>query len=246
MPFRRFFLSGPPVDSKAVLRGDEAHHLAHVLRAEAGSVVELIDGSGRVWLGTVHEVGGDYVELEKVEPVVQGYAAAPHIALIQSLCRADKLEWILQKTTELGISEIYLLKATRSVTRIPEVRVENRMHRWQRIILAAAKQSRRNTLPVLHPPAQADTICVAAKADLKLVFSESEPTSSLKRILRESAVNSAVFSIGPEGGWTVEEEEFFLRAGFRPASLGAAILRTETAAIVATALLKYELEKLVF
>jgi 16S rRNA (uracil1498-N3)-methyltransferase len=239
---RRFFLSTPPADSKAVLRGNEAHHLVHVLRAEPGSIVELIDGSGRVWRGTVREIVGDSVELERIEVVVQGHSVTPQIGLIQSLCRADRLEWILQKTTELGISEIYLLEAVRSVIKIPEERIEGKMHRWQKIILAAAKQCRRNTLPVLHPPAHADTICKAVTADLKLVLSESKPDSSLKRILRESALNSVVFSIGPEGGWTAQEKESFLRAGFRPASLGSNILRTETAAIVATALLKYELE----
>jgi 16S rRNA (uracil1498-N3)-methyltransferase len=243
MSHRRFLLSTPPADSKAVLRGDEAHHLVHVLRAEPGSIVDLIDGSGRVWRGTLREIAGDHVELERIELVVQGHSVAPQIGLIQSLCRADKLEWILQKTTELGISEIYLLEAVRCVIKIPEDRIESKMHRWQKIILAATKQSRRNTLPVLHPPAHSGTICNAVKADLKLIFSESEPGSSLKPILRESALNSVVFSIGPEGGWAAEEEEFFLRAGFRPASLGSTILRTETAAIVATALLKYELEK---
>ena len=148
-----------------------------------------------------------------------------------------------KRRLSLESAEIYLLEAVRSVIRIPEERIESKMHRWQRIILAATKQSRRNTLPVLHPPAHPDTICNAVKADLKLVFSESEPDSSLKRVLRESALNSVVFSIGPEGGWAAEEEESFLRAGFRRASLGSTILRTETAAIVATALLKYELEK---
>ncbi len=241
MSSRRFFLSEPPADSNAVLVGEEAHHLAHVLRAEPGRIVELIDGSGKAWRGVVRQVFADRVVLEKLE-LLQGDSLSVRVGLVQSLCKADKLEWILQKTTELGASDIYLLEADRSVMKVAKDKIENKMDRWQKIILAAAKQSRRSILPVLHPPAKAAAVSEAAQADLRIILSENERSSTLKNILRESGWKSAVFCIGPEGGWTNREEEIFSKAGFRPASLGSAILRTETAAIVATALLKYELE----
>jgi 16S rRNA (uracil1498-N3)-methyltransferase len=242
MSSRRFLLSTPPVDSKAVLAGEEAHHLAHVLRAQPGRVVELIDGSGRVWQGIVDHIDTDRVSLESVKLLPPENAPETRISLIQSLCKAEKLEWILQKATELGIPEIYLLEAERSVLRIPKEKIAARIERWQKIALAATKQSRRSNVPVLHLPARPAALIGLIRADLKIILSENERCSTLKSILRESSWKSAALCIGPEGGWTSREEEAFIQAGFRPAGLGSAILRTETAAIVAMAILKYELE----
>lgn len=241
MSFRRFFLSSPPTGSSAFLTGEEAHHLAHVLRAEPGRVVELIDGSGKAWRGIVSQIFADRVELQKLE-LLQDKSSSVRIGLIQSLCKADKLEWILQKATELGASDIYLLEADRSVMKVAKDKIETKMDRWQKIVLAAAKQSRRSVLPVLHPPAKAAVVSEIAQVELGIILSENERSFTLKSILRESGVKSAVFCIGPEGGWTHREEEIFAKAGFRSASLGPTILRTETAAIVAIALLRYELE----
>jgi 16S rRNA (uracil1498-N3)-methyltransferase len=244
MSSRRFFLSAPPEDGKAILIGEEAHHLTHVLRANPGRAVELIDGSGRIWNGIVGSVEGDRVLLENIELLSSKAAPAKPVSLIQSLCKLEKLEWILQKTTELGVSEIYLLQAERSILRIPKERIETRMERWRKIALAASKQSRRSTVPTVHLPGKPAELSRLVHAELRLLFSENEQGSPLKNILRESAWHSASVCIGPEGGWTPREERIFGDAGFRCASLGTAILRTETAAIVATAILKYELDQL--
>lgn len=242
MSSRRFFLSSPPADNRAVLQGEEAYHLARVLRAESGRVVELIDGSGKVWSATIAAVSTDEVKLEGVQLLPQGAAPPLHIGLIQSLCKADKLEWILQKSTELGVSEIFLLEAERSIVKAPKERVATKLDRWRKIIQAAVKQSRRGAVPVLYGPQPLTPLCQQVRADLKLVLSENEQDSSLKSLLRDSRATSAVFCIGPEGGWTEREEGAFQRFGFRPASLGRNILRTETAALVAAAILRYELE----
>lgn len=242
MSSRRFYLSAPPDGAKAVLAGEEAHHLTHVLRAEPGREVELIDGSGKVWRGIVFRIAEGQVELDEVELISRGESAGARIGLVQSLCKADRLEWVLQKTTELGVEQIHLLEAERSVVRIAADKLESKMERWRKILLAAAKQSRRATVPLLHPPARPASLCDRLPAGLKLILSESARDLSLKHVLRESRWSSAVFCIGPEGGWTAREQECFSGAGFRPVSLGPQILRTETAAIVATAILKYELD----
>jgi len=242
MSSRRFLLLEPPSNGRATLRGSEAHHLRNVLRAEPGRAVELIDGSGRIWQAVVGQCSAAVVELTEVE-LLETASAAPHLGLIQSLCKADKLEWILEKCTELGIDEIYLLEAARSVVRVPKERLEAKMERWQRIILGAVKQSRRGTLPMLYPPSSLQVLCRNLAPGLKLLLSESKDVPSLKSILRSSTWTHAIICIGPEGGWTGQEHQELVQSGFQPASLGPQILRTETAALVVTALLKYEQEE---
>jgi 16S rRNA (uracil1498-N3)-methyltransferase len=241
MSSRRFLLSEPPSEGRAVLRGSEAHHLRNVLRAKPGRVVELMDGSGCVWRAVVGQCSESGVDLFEVE-LLETTSAAAQLGLIQSLCRADKLEWVLEKCTEIGIDDIYLLEAARSIVRIPRERLDTKMNRWQKIIVAAAKQSRRSTLPVLHPPSSLSLLCGELPPGLKILLSENEHDSSLKSILRSASWQRAIFCIGPEGGWTEAEHRELVGSGFQPASLGSQILRTETAALVVAAILKYERE----
>jgi len=243
MSSRRFLLSEPPSEGRAALRGSEAHHLRNVLRAEPGRIVELIDGSGRVWRAVVNKCEESSVDLCKVE-LLETPAATARLGLIQSLCKADRLEWILEKCTEIGIDDIYLLEAARSIARIPRERFDSKMSRWEKIILAAAKQSRRSTLPVLHPPSSLSFLCRELPPGLKILLSENQRATGLRSILRSATWQHAVFCIGPEGGWTEAEHRELVGSGFRPASLGHQILRTETAALVAAAILKYEREEL--
>ena len=241
MNHRRFFLSQPPEGNEATLSGEEAHHLIHVLRAKAGESIELINGSGAVWRGEIAEVRHDSVEIANLTLLPQDQAPLPNIILIQSLCKTEKLEWIFQKTTELGVAEIFLLNASRSVLRIPRDKTQNKLERWSKIILAAAKQSRRRTIPRLHAPADCMEICQSLQADLKLILSEDEKEVSLKQRLTRARCGSVAFSIGPEGGWTPQEQETFGRHHFESVTLGSNILRAETAAIVVAAILRYEL-----
>ena len=239
MSSRRFLLSEPPSEGRARLRGSEAHHLRNVLRAEPGRIVELLDGSGRVWRAVVEQCAESGVDLCKVE-LLDTPSAAARLGLVQSLCKADKLEWILEKCTEIGMDDIYLLEASRSIVRIPKERLDAKMSRWRKIMLAAAKQSRRSTLPVLHPPSALRLLCRALPSGLKILLSENERGTTLRSLLRAAPWQDAIFCIGPEGGWTEAEEQELVGSGFQPASLGHQILRTETAALVVAAILKYE------
>lgn len=239
---RRFFVSLAPRAGQATVSGEEAHHLIHVLRSQIGDSIELIDGSGNAWRGQVAEIDSASVTIRDLVELPRSDASATRLILVQSLCKSDKLEWILQKTTELGISEICLLAADRSVLKIPKEKVQAKLERWNKIILSAAKQCRRSTLPRLHPPDKCAAICQSMTADLRLLLSEDEKQSSLKTLLRQSSPRSVAFWVGPEGGWTTAESEVFSRSGVQPVTLGSNILRTETAAIVTTAILRYELE----
>ena len=241
MAVRRFLLATPPSGAFALLEDREAHHLIHVLRAEVGAGVELIDGNGRLWSARVGTISQDRVEL--VEVVLLSESAEPGIrlTLIQALCKSDRLAWVLQKATELEVSEIYLVQSRRSVVRISKNRQHSKLERWRTILTNAAKQSRRTTIPILHPPLECREVCEAVGSDLKLFLQSSPQAMPLKSLLRGKSWPSVAFAVGPEGGWTSEESEIFLHSGFQSVRLGDSTLRTETAATVATALLRYEL-----
>jgi len=243
MPIRRFFLSTLPNGTSAVLGGTEAHHLIHVLRVKTGSSIEMIDGAGGLWSGKVGQILPDKVYIVDVVLLSQDTQVEVPIILIQAICKSDRLTWILQKITELGIAEIYLINAQRSVVKLTEQRVEAKLIRWRTILTNAAKQSRHTTLPKLHPPLDCQQFCQTFCSDLKLILNNSLPTSNLRPVLLGGVWRSVAFSIGPEGGWTDEECATFLHHGFQSVSLGTNTLRTETAAIVTAALLKHELSQ---
>ena len=241
MPVRRFVLDAPPSGGVAMLEGREAHHLIHVLRAAVGTSVELIDGSGGLWSARVGEIVGNRVRLVEVSLLAETVEPDVRLTLIQALCKSDRLTWILQKATELEVSEIYLVQGNRSVVRISQDRRRAKLDRWRTILANAAKQCRRSTIPILHPPLACREVCETVESDLKLLLQASPRAMPLKKLLRGKPWPSVAFAVGPEGGWTDGECETFLHSGFQPVRLGHSILRTETAATVAAALLRYEL-----
>lgn len=241
MPARRFVLDTPPSGTLAVLEEREAHHLIHVLRAEVGTEVELIDGRGRLWSARVGQISGNRVHLVEVSQLAETVDPKVRLTLVQALCKSDRLTWILQKATELEVSEIYLVQGRRSVVRISQDRSRAKLERWRTILVNAAKQCRRSTIPILHPPLECREVCEAVGSDLKLLLQASPQAVPLKRLVRGKFWPSVAFAVGPEGGWTDGECEAFLRNGFQAVQLGRSTLRTETAATVATALLRYEL-----
>ena len=224
-----------------MLEGREAHHLIHVLRAEVGTSVELIDGRGFLWSARVGEKLGNRVRLVEVSLLSETAGPRVRLTLIQALCKSDRLSWILQKATELEVSEIYLVQGRRSVVRISQDRTRAKLERWRTILVNAAKQCRRPTIPKLYPPLECREVCETVESDLKLLLQASSRAVSLKKLLRGKCWPSVAFAVGPEGGWTEEECQTFLDSGFQSIQLGNSTLRTETAATVAAALLRYEL-----
>ena len=224
-----------------MLEEREAHHLIHVLRAEVGMSVELIDGRGRLWSARVGEISENRVRLVEVSLLSEAAEPEVRLTLVQALCKSDRLTWILQKATELEVSEIHLVQGRRSVVRISPDRRRAKLERWRTILVNAAKQCRRSAIPALYPPLECREVCEAVESDLKLLLQASPRAVPLKRLLRGKSWPSVAFAVGPEGGWTGEECETFLQSGFQAVRLGHSTLRTETAATVAAALLRYEL-----
>jgi 16S rRNA (uracil1498-N3)-methyltransferase len=234
---RRFFVEKFD-GQRALILGDRAHHLGVVLRAQAGQLYELSDGV-RVFLGRIEKVARDAVEFTLLEELP---AQEPrlHVILLLSVVKFDAFEWAIEKATELGVAEIMPLAAARSEKALVAA-AEKRSERWRKIVLEAAQQSRRVRLPVLHPVARPETAFATRMDKLGIFLSERAEAPSLRTILRDRAASDAILAIGPEGGWTEEERDVALQAGFHEASLGRLILRTETAVIAALSSLSYAL-----
>lgn len=234
---RRFFVDRFEGNA-TVLRGEAAHHLGRVLRARPGQLYELSDGQA-VRLGRIARVGRDAVEFTLLEPVPVR-SPSLHTTLLLAIVKFDRFEWSLEKATELGVGEIVPLAAARSEKALIAAAAK-RAQRWQKILLESAQQSRRLRRPVLRAAARPQDAFREEKAVVKIVLSERPDAPTLREALEAKRATSAELAIGPEGGWTDDELAAACAAGFTEASLGANILRTETAVVAALAILNYAL-----
>jgi 16S rRNA (uracil1498-N3)-methyltransferase len=234
---RRFFVEKFD-GQRALVAGDRAHHLGVVLRAQAGQLYELSDGV-RVCLGRIEKVARDSVEFALLEEL-SAEELRLQVTLLLSVVKFDAVEWAIEKATELGVMEIVPVAARRSEKALVAA-AEKRSERWRKIVLEAAQQSRRVRLPVVHPVVRPEVAFAARAERLGIFLSERAEAPALRVVLRDRAASQAVLAIGPEGGWTDEERDLAMKAGFHEASLGRLILRTETAVIAALASLSYAL-----
>jgi 16S rRNA (uracil1498-N3)-methyltransferase len=237
---RRFFVERF-ADGRAVLCGDAALHLARVLRAEPGQLYELTDGA-ELWLGRIDRVSRGEVNFSLIE---QFPAAKPglDIQLLLAVIKFDRLEWCLEKASELGAAGIVLVAAQRSDKGLLQAAAK-RSARWQKILTESAQQSRRLRPASLAAPRPSAEAFAGAAPGLKILLSEKDGAPKLSQVIsqaREPHPSSVTIAIGPEGGWTEEEIVAAKESGFLDASLGAGILRTETAVIAALANIQYAL-----
>lgn len=208
---------------------DQAHHLRDVLRLEPGTIVELFDSSGNVGCGPL-EVGDDGLDVE-LASFTRASASALRLVIASAVPKGDRADWLVEKLSELGVAEWQPLAAERSVV-LPTGR--GKADRWTRIAVESAKQSRRagvmsigNLVSVEHAMASRDGMMLVAS---------TAPGGDPLRLVEVDAQSATVF-IGPEGGWTDAELERFAAAKARPISLTATVLRLETAAVAAAAVL---------
>lgn len=221
---------------------EEAHHVLHVLRAREGHEVELCDGAGGVARAEIARIDKKRV-LVKILNRRREPRSRPHIGLIQGLARGQKMDWIIQKATELGAAELRVIETEHAVARLPDARKNQRLARWQRIALNAAKQCGAVWLPELHSFHTLPEALKQASFDLLLLCDLSEKSRTLREALRRPTaqpIERVGVLIGPEGDFSPEEKKAALRAGAVPVHLGPLTLRTETAALFALAALRYE------
>jgi len=236
---RRFFVE-QFTGNTAVIEGDTAHHLGRVLRAQEGQLYELSDGQ-RVWLGRIEKVARERVEFALLEEI-PAHPPTIDLTLLLSIVKFDAFEWAIEKATELGVSTIVPLAAARSEKGLLAA-AGKRAERWKKILAEASQQSRRARVPVLQSVSQpAEAFAARATGPVKILLSEGPDAPSLRQILQaEPLRQQAVLAIGPEGGWTDAEFAAAHASGFREASLGKLILRTETAIVAALASVNYAL-----
>jgi 16S rRNA (uracil1498-N3)-methyltransferase len=234
---RRRWIADTWTASTAALTGDQAAHLARVLRAEPGQIFDVVAG-GFLHRAEIISLSEDQV-LFTLHEELESDAALP-LHLLLAIFKFDHMEWAIEKATELGVARITPILARRTEKHLT-LAAPKRAERWRRIALEAAKQSRRTDIPEISDPTLLKSALEQEKSPLRILLSETEQTTTLTAALASSATNpSAVptcsLAIGPEGGWTPEEMSLFTLHQWQHVTLGPRILRAETAAIAAIAI----------
>jgi len=234
----RFFIKKESqAASSVLLKGEEHHHLSRVARIKPGEKVTLFDRQGSDYLARVEEVRKNSTRLFILEKRKIKNKRI-HITLAQALIKAKNLELVLQKATELGMSDFIPIITSRSIIKIGD-KAEKKMQRWRRIVLESAKQCGRSVVPKIHIPLDLN-IFFEQRAEDKKIFFCGRGGNYLRNILVNlKPPTSVVLLIGPEGGWTESEEQDIVGHGFEAISLGPLILRSETAAIASLAMVSH-------
>jgi 16S rRNA (uracil1498-N3)-methyltransferase len=234
---RRRWIADEVSGSHAALVGAHAEHLSRVLRARVGQEFD-ITAENEVRRGRIMAISQGRVEFELGEKI-EGHVTV-QLTLVLSIFKFDRMEWAIEKCTELGVSRIVPAVARRTEAHLAAASTK-RVDRWRRIALQAAEQSRRASAPEISDPVKLKD-AIALPASLRILLSEAETDTRLTDILQaHDDVGDMVLAFGPEGGWADEELKMFQEARWISASLGSTILRAETAAIAATAVVLAEI-----
>ena len=236
----RFFVSSQDIaDEQPVLKGDNAAH-AKVLRLRVGEQIILCDGHGTECLCCVEANDGGEFALNVLKRYQSEAEACVKVSVYIAFPKADKLEHIIQKATELGAYEIVVFPSARCVSRPDDKSIVKKLERWKKIAASAAEQSGRGLIPdVLVLPNYRTAVERAAQADMPLLFYENEKSTTLHMALEQIAWNTASILTGPEGGLDEAEVTQAMQAGMRVCTLGKRILRCETAPLCALSAIMY-------
>ncbi len=228
MRLSRFYIAAPLSLGQHALPEEQAHYIGRVLRHGVGDAVQLFDGSGQEYLGQLIEVGKKSVRVELTEQLPGQPDSPLRVHLGQGLSRGERMDWAIQKATELGVAEITPIVSERCEVRLKDERADKRLAHWQQVAISACEQCGRSTVPVIHPPQLLVDWLAQVEAELKLVLHPvAEP------LVSHAKPASLAFLIGPEGGLNDNEVSQAVAAHFQAARLGPRVLRTETAAAVA-------------
>ena len=240
---RRRWIADTFSGNTASLVGAQAEHLARVLRAQPGTQAEIV-ANGYVYLATIVSVNLKEVVFELAEEVT-AEAGLP-VTLLLSIFKFDRMEWAIEKATELGVAAIVPIIARRTEKHLAQA-AGKRVERWRRLVQEAAQQSRRAGQPILEDPRPLPEHLAHPSTAQRILLAENERDISLRQCVTEALATETLapsglaspnfeLAIGPEGGWTNDELALFEKHGWQFASLGHTILRAETAAIAALAI----------
>jgi 16S rRNA (uracil1498-N3)-methyltransferase len=237
MRLNRVYVDQPLVTGAEVLLPDAAaYHVARVLRLRAGAPLTLFDGTGGDFRGEIVAVEGDRVRVSVGERAAGLRESPLAITLVQAVSRGERMDWTLQKAVELGVARIQPVLSARSVVRLDAGQAAKKLRHWQAIVAGACEQCGRSVLPDVREPLDlARFLAASPREGQRLVLSPTGPASLAG--LASTAARVELL-IGPEGGLDDLELDAATRAGFAPVRLGPRVLRTETAGIVALAVLQ--------
>ena len=244
----KFFVSNSQIREKKVnIIGEDVNHIKNVLRLNIGEKLTICNkDTTKNYLATIINISKEKVMCNILEEKISTTESTVNIDLFQGLPKSDKMEYIIQKTTELGVNHIYPVALDRCVVKIDKKDENKKISRWQKIAESAAKQSKRDFIPIVENIINLENICKSiSKYDIILLAYENEESNTIKQELQKMQkrenFNIGVV-IGPEGGFTEKEVEKLINSGAKCVTLGKRILRTETAPIVMLSDIIYEFE----
>jgi len=241
---RRFFVEEiEERDGHAVISGSEARHISKVLRMSKGDHLILMDGKGNRFEAVIESSGHKELLMRLERPLPKPPPPPVEICICQALLKSSAMDYLIEKSSELGVTEIIPFFSERTIATVAQARAEGRARRWRGIAQGAAKQSDRIKPAELSLPVSYKELMDRWRQDegIKVVLWEKEESTDLKKLMRASASPKRFIGmVGPEGGFSKEEIDMAREAGFRPVSIGRRILRAETAAITLVAIVQYE------
>jgi 16S rRNA (uracil1498-N3)-methyltransferase len=239
MGLARFHL---PKLEEGALSGDEAKHCLQVLRRQVGDTISVFDGRGTEAIAEITSISSKRVELKLAEKRSTP-APAVSLSLLQAIPKGSNMELIIEKAVELGVNAIFPMMTERTVVRLGVAEAKKKQEKWQRLALETCKQCGQNWLPEVHMPRPFSEVLTALPPyDVRIIAALLPDSQSAKTILSGvSSPHSAVLAVGPEGDFSPAEYAAARAAGFVPMSLGALILRVETATLYALSVLSHEL-----
>ena len=234
-----------PLDEIIELPKDVTHHVLHVFRHNMEKPITVTGSDNRCGIYQITDEVDGIAQAKLIEYVATDVSSYRTI-LVQSLLKGEKLEWVLQKATELNVDTIYLVSTANCVAKYDDKKLQSKVSRWEKIMLEAAQQCGRNQLPTLVVGETLLQVLTIEADALKLVAYENEDGHTIKSALQSVHTNQTITDIlicvGPEGGYQEKEINAIIESGGKSVSLGNTILRAETAAIGSLAMIQYELE----
>lgn len=244
----RFFVGKNNINLEnktCIIEGEDVKHISKVLRCRIGEELEICDNDNNEYICEIANIDKSQVELNIVEVVDIKRESDLKIKVYQGLPKGPKMEMILQKLTEVGVDEIILVQTKRTVVKVDDKKEDKKIERWERIIYEAAKQSKRGKIPKLRGVLSfKEALADMKENDFNIAPYENERTKSIKQAIKGVDIKNIGIFVGPEGGFEDTEIKAIEEIGGQSVSLGPRILRTETASLVASSIVLYELSDL--
>ncbi|MFC1630952.1 16S rRNA (uracil(1498)-N(3))-methyltransferase [Candidatus Omnitrophota bacterium] len=238
----QFFIPPESIQGNlASIRGDQAHHILDVMRLKTGDKIQAFDGSGKIYQGKITSCAQRTLKIKIEQVLDQPRTQEFRITLVQALLKKNKMDYVVEKATELGVEAIIPVATQRSIVKLDQKKQLSRKQRWQRIAVEAAKQCGRTTIPeVKEIISWPQVLAGLANFDLRLCFALHQAALPLQDVLdKKDQAKGIVVFIGPEGDFTHQEVEQAQAAGCIAVSLGRLVLKSDTAGICALAMINY-------